>query len=263
MRRGHHDVSVDYYAYISGIRNWNTSYKVLLSVLVLITVIAVDGLALSLATICFMLLLSVGRGKIRLHDYVQLMSIPAAFILLGAVAILIQFGSGADSLWSVPVFSTKLYISENSLSLALHTTLKAFAAVSALYMMTLSTPMGEILSVFRKIHVPDIILELMHLIYRYIFILSEINHRQKDAATSRLGYCNYRTSLRTFGKELANLFLLSMKKSESYYDAMEARGYEGKCLFWEEEKRLSAEQILWGVCYILLLTCVVAAGRIV
>ncbi len=132
-------------------------------------------------------------------------------------------------------------------------TLKAFSAVSALYLMTLSTPMGEIISVFRKIRVPVLILELMHLIYRYIFILSETNQRQKDAAGSRLGYCDLKTSFRTFSGELANLLVLSMKKAETYYDAMEARGYEGNALFWEETRPLTAGQLLYAGLYLALL----------
>lgn len=261
MKKGHHHVSIDYYAYISGMNHWNTTFKVLFSVVALVAVIAADSIGVSIVTVGFMLLLSVGKGKIRFRDYVHLLEVPAVFILLSGIAILIQFGSGAQAIWSVPLYATNMYISPKSLELALRTALKAFAAISALYMMTLSTPMGEILAVFRKIRVPEIILELMHLIYRYIFILSEINQKQKDAAASRLGYLGYKTSLRTFGSELANLFILSMKKSESYYDAMEARGYEGKCLFWEEEKKFSPEQLFWALFYITVFVCTAAVGR--
>lgn len=252
MHRGH-EISADTYSYLSALREWNTTYKVAFSVGALVTVVAADSVGVSAVTLLFMLFLSVGVGKIPVGDYFRLMKIPLAFILLGGAAITAQFGSGADSLFRTRFFLTNLYVTQSSLTLGIHVTLKAFSAVSALYLMTLSTPMGEIISVFRKIRVPVLILELMHLIYRYIFILSETNQRQKDAAGSRLGYCDLKTSLRTFSGELANLLILSMKKAETYYDAMEARGYEGNALFWEEKRPLTAGQLRYAGLYLALL----------
>lgn len=256
MKKTHSHVSIDYYAYISGLSNWNTVYKVIFSLGALITVIAADSIPVSAVTIVFMLFLNVGIGRIQVRDYLGLLWLPAAFILLGGMAIMIQFGSGAGSFFSIRFLGTKLYVTEDSLKLALHTALKAFAAISAFYMVTLSTPMGEIISVFRRVHVPGLILELMHLIYRYIFILSDTNRAQKEAAKSRNGYCDLKTSFRTFSGEIANLFVMSMKKADMYYDAMEARGYEGDCRFWEEKKALTGGQLVYGLLYVTLLVLV-------
>lgn len=244
MAREHRHVSIDRYAYESGMRDYNASYKVLFSVGALIAVIAADSIPVSLVTVCYMMLLTVAVGKVHLHDYLRLMLVPAAFILLSGLAIALQTGETADALWSFGIFGVSISIDRGGLMQAVETGLKAFGAVSALYLMTLSTPMGEILNVLRKIHVPDMLIELMHLIYRYIFILLEQNRRQKDAAAARFGYAGFRTSLHTFGMELANLFVLSMKKSGVYYDAMEARGYDGGCLFWEEKKEFTLRQLL-------------------
>ncbi|SHO44226.1 cobalt ECF transporter T component CbiQ [Anaerocolumna xylanovorans] len=253
MKKTHSHVSIDYYAYISGLGNWNTVYKVIFSLGALITVIAANSVFISAATIIFMLYLNVVIGKIHGMDYLRLLWVPAAFILLGGIAIMIQFGSGAGSLFSIRFFWTRLYITTDNLRLSLNTALKAFAAISAFYMVTLSTPMGEIISVFRKVRVPGLILELMHLIYRYIFILSDTNRAQKEAAKSRNGYCDLKTSFRTFSGEIANLFVMSMKKADMYYDAMEARGYEGDCDFWEEKKALTGGQLVYGFLYGALL----------
>lgn len=256
MGREHKHVSIDRYAYQSGMRDYNASYKVLFSVGALIVVIAADNILVSLATVCYMLFLTVILGKVHLHDYVRLMLVPAAFILLSGIAIALQIGEAEDALWSLPVFGGSISISRSGLVLAAGTGIKAFGAVSALYLMTLSTPMGEILNVLRKIHVPDMLIELMHLIYRYIFTLLEQNRRQKDAAAARFGYAGFRTSLHTFGMELANLFVLSMKKSGVYYDAMEARGYDGGCLFWEERKPFTLRQFLSYLGYLLVVLCI-------
>ncbi|MDU6263342.1 MAG: cobalt ECF transporter T component CbiQ [Anaerocolumna aminovalerica] len=248
--------SIDYYSYISDLGNWNAVYKVIFSMGGLITVIGADSLWISLVTILFMLFLSVGVGRIPMKAYLRLMKIPAAFLLMGGAAIMVQIGRGHNSIFYISFFQTKLYITKDSLLLAVNVTLKALAAVSAFYMLTLSTPMGEIISVFRRLHVPALILELMHLIYRYIFILSETNQKQKDAAKSRLGYCDLKTSFHTFSSEMANLLVLSMKKADMYYDAMESRGYEGTGIFWEETKTVTGKQLMYGALYTLLLMLV-------
>lgn len=251
MSQGHHHVSMDYYAYISGIKEWNSYFKVGFAVGAVLLVVICNLISVSIFTLFFMLFLTVKIGRMHVHDYIRLMTIPLFFIVFSGLAIMIHFDSQPqpDSMVCLPFFITNLFITKADFMLAVETGIKALGAVSALYMLSSSTPIGEILSAFRRIHVPDIILELMHLIYRYIFILSEVNQKQKDAARSRLGYIDYKTSLRTFGSELANLFLMSMKKAEHYYDAMEARGYEGNGFFWEEKKPLTMDQIIWAVVY--------------
>lgn len=251
MSQGHHHVSIDYYAYISYIRGWNSYFKVGFAVAAVLLVVVCNLISVSIFTVLFMFFLTVKIGRIHAHDYIRFMTIPLFFIVFSGLAIMIHFGSHPqpDSMICLPFFITNLFITKSDFILAARTGLKALGAVSALYMLSLSTPIGEILFVFRRIHVPDMILELMHLIYRYIFILSEVNQKQKDATHSRLGYVDHKTSLRTFGSELANLFLMSMKKAEHYYDAMEARGYEGNGFFWEEKKPLTIRQIVWAVVY--------------
>ena len=65
---------------------------------------------------------------------------------------------------------------------------RALGAVSALYLLSLSTPMPEIIGVLRKMRCPDVVTELMYLIYRYIFLLFHMHDAMKNSAMSRLGY---------------------------------------------------------------------------
>ena len=125
-------------------------------------------------------------------------------------------------------------------------------------MMTLSTPMGDILSVLRRMHVPGLIVELMHLIYRYIFLLSDINNMQKDAAASRMGYHNFRSSLRSFSYGLSNLLILALRRANASFDAMEARGYDGELRILEDVHSVDIRQILIFACYLLITIGIVA-----
>ena len=130
---------------------------------------------------------------------------------------------------------------------------KALGAVSALYMMTLTTPLSEIIAVLRKAHVPKLIIELMNMIYRYIFIMIDTHSRMKNSAESRLGYCDFKTSCYSFGQVASNLLVVSLKRGNNYYNALEARCYNGDLQFLEEEKQVKAGQVVMAVIFIIIL----------
>ena len=52
----HNHFPIDYYAYNSAIRNWNTGYKLLFATGAIITVITADSILISIYTFIFMVL---------------------------------------------------------------------------------------------------------------------------------------------------------------------------------------------------------------
>ena len=69
------------------------------------------------------------------------------------------------------------------------------------------------------------------------------------AARSRLGYRSLKTSWYSFGSIFSNLLVVSMKRANAYYDAMESRCYDGDLKFLEEEKPLSPALAAGAVLY--------------
>lgn len=259
MKKRHHH-NLDYYSYCSLLREWNSEFKVIFSLFALIFVIVADSVPVSFLTILFMGILTVGKGKIPFGEYVRLLKIPVVFIFMSGFAIAFQIGGMPEEAVLLPggarlcvaCFGTFWMIAKTGLVTACTVALKAFGAVSAMYMLTLSTPMGDILAVLGKLHVPSLIVELMHLIYRYIFLMSDIWHLQKDAARSRMGYHNYKSSLRSFAFGLSNLLVISLKRANACYDAMEARGYDGELRMLEEKHAFTGAQALVAVGYVCM-----------
>jgi len=107
--------------------------------------------------------------------------------------------------------------------------------------------------VLRKAHVPKLIVELMNLIYRYIFILLDVYTKMRNSAESRLGYGDFKTSCYTFGSIASNMLVVSLQKANTYYDAMEARCYDGDLIFLEQDKKVEAIQIVVAVAFIIFL----------
>ena len=63
----------------------------------------------------------------------------------------------------------------------------------------------------------------------------------------------FRTSCMTFGNIAGNMLVVSLKKANAYYNAMEARCYEGELLFVEEEKKMSRNHLIMAGLFVIFL----------
>jgi cobalt/nickel transport system permease protein len=245
--------SIDFYAYTSKIRHWNPTFKVSLSVLTLILCIVLDNPYVSVVVIIAMAYVTIVKGELPVHGYLSILAIPMAFILLGTFTIAIDFSKQPMGQYNLYLGFCYVFTSQAKLKEVVFLILKVFAAISALQMMTLSTPSSEIIYVLRKAHVPKLIVELMNIIYRYIFILMDVYTKMKNSAESRQGYCDFKTSCYTFGSIASNMLVISLKKANAYYDAMEARCYDGDLIFLEEDKKVETIQIATAAAFIIFL----------
>lgn len=253
--------SIDFYAYTSKMRHWNPTFKVSLSVLILMLCIVLNNPYVSIVVIIAMACLTIIKGGLPIHEYLSILMIPIVFILLGTFTIAIDFSKEPIGQYNLYLGFCYVFTSMEKLKEAVFLILKVFAAISALQMMILSTPSSEIIYVLRKAHVPKLIIELMNIIYRYIFILMDVYTKMKNSAESRQGYCDFKTSCYTFGSIASNMLVVSLKKANSYYDAMEARCYDGDLIFWEEDKKIEKIQIVTAAAFIIFLILLWAFTR--
>ena len=242
--------SIDLYASTSKIRDWSSDFKVTFSVLVMILSIVLNHPYVSVAIIYSMAYITVVKGRLPIKTYVSFLAIPLSFILLGTFTIAIDFSKYPIGQYNIHLGFFYIYTSMVRLKNMLFLILKVFAAVSALQMMTLSTPSNEIIACLRKIHVPKLMIELMNLIYRFIYILLDVHRQMKNSAEARLGYCDFKTSCLTFGNIASNMLVVSLKKANEYYNAMEARCYDGELLFLEEEKKICRKHLIIAAVFI-------------
>lgn len=261
QKRHHHQIghkhgegsAIDFYAYASKIRQWNPTFKVIFSFTTLLLCIGLNNPFVSLAVIASMAYLTVLKGGLPLGAYISVLMIPITFILLGTIAIGVDFSSQPIGQFNLFLGFGYLFTSVAKLQEMAFLMLKVFGAISAMIMMTLSTPSSEIIGVLRKAHVPKLIIELMNLIYRYIFILLDVFNNMRNSADSRQGYSDFKTACYTFGSVASNMLVVSLKKANAYYTAMEARGYDGDLFFLEEEKKLQVSHLIIGAAFLIFL----------
>lgn len=251
--------SIDKYAYLSKLHDVSPALKCFAAVFSLAVCLGVNHWIFSVMIWLCMSFMTVYRGGLSARRYAKLLRIPLTFLIIGVLTIIINITSQPSDLVSVPVFSKYLSISRQGVYEGVSIVLKAFASVSCLYFLSLSTPIFEIVGVLNRLRCPKIMTELMLLIYRFIFILTDTAHLMMVSADSRLGYMTKKNWIHTTGLIAGSLFLTAFKKASDMYNAMEARCYEGSLVFLEREKKMTGRQ--WKIIIAYVILCL-AAGMI-
>lgn len=250
---GHHShggvLVIDVYARRSRYFAWSPALKTAACALLLVLCVVSPTSWVPLALALILAALTVAGGGVTPRDYLALLSLPAAFLLLSALALLWDYAPAGDGVLAVPLWNGWLVVTAAAQARARLVTARALGAVSCLYFLSLSTTVPEMIAVLRRARVPQVMTELAVLIYRYLFVLLSACGAMKDAAASRLGYGGLVRSIRTTGAVYGNLLSASFRRSGACFDAMESRCYDGEIRFLQREKpvTLPAALLLGGL----------------
>ncbi|WP_066638324.1 cobalt ECF transporter T component CbiQ [Desulfolucanica intricata] len=221
-------LSIDQYAYTNELRSYHPGEKFAFTILTMVICLAASSIATSLAVLLLMSAAVIWRAGIPCRVYVKYMSVPLFFLLVGVatIAVVVSKESYA-SLFGFTIGGFKVGVTSQSIRAAVSTLSKSLGAVSCLYFLSLTTPMTDVIYIFRKMKVPALFIELMTLIYRFIFVLMETAEKIYTAQSSRLGYSSVKISFCSLGKLASNLFMKSFYRSQLLFQALSARCYTG------------------------------------
>ncbi|MFA5313523.1 MAG: CbiQ family ECF transporter T component, partial [Methanomassiliicoccales archaeon] len=161
-----------------------------------------------------------------------------AIISIGCVVIAFLTKGGGE-IASLDLLGLKLSIERDGLNLATLVMLRALAGISVMLAFITSTPVPHFAMALRQLHVPKEIMELTVLIYRYSFILLEQLETMTVAASSRLGFKGFRTSIRTTSRLAVGLFSRSLDMAERSQVALNCRNYRGDFPVFRPPRRLT------------------------
>ena len=111
--------------------------------------------------------------------------------------------------------------------------IKSWTSVTAAVILTSTTPALGLLSALRSLKLPETLVAVVMLMYRYLFVLVEEAQRMLRARAARSaavgpgsgGSLIWRAS--SAGGMAGSLFIRTLDRSERIYMAMLARGYDG------------------------------------
>jgi len=168
----------------------------------------------------------VAMAKISLRIYAKLLLVPLSFALMSTLAII--FVQGETPLFTFTIFDFSLSIKSEGIELALLLLSRTLGGMSALFFIALTTPMIEIFSILKSFGLPELLMELSMLIYRYIFLLLDEATMIHNAQTMRMENSGLRSSLKSFSMLSSVLFLRAWEQGERLMIAMDSRCYNGR-----------------------------------
>lgn len=219
-------IAIDQLCYHSKLRYENAGEKFAFAVITLCICVMSRSIAVACIVLAATGILTVRKGGIPVMRYLKFLAVPLAFLLLSTLAILLHVRSSPMDLFALRLGNVYLTTSWSSFTYAVQLILTALSAVSCLYFLSFTTPMTDILEVLRRLHCPKLLIELMLLIYRFIFVLLSTASAITVSQHCRLGNKDYKTSLKSFGLLGSVLMLRAVTRSGKLYTAMEARCYD-------------------------------------
>ena len=238
-------INIDQYAYASKLKTIDPMQKFIFSMLTLCVCLWADQIIISIV-ICFIMgYVTIKLGGTPLPVFVKLLFVPMTFLVIGVLTIAFNISSRPEIFYvSIPIGHTYLGVSKLGILQAIRLFFKVFGSVSCLYFLSLSTPMVDVLSVLRRLKVPSLVVEMMSLIYRFIFVLLETADKMVISQNARLGYINLKRGYHSLGTLASTLFIRAYKKSNDLYTSLESRGYEGDLNVIEQPYEKSTKIIM-------------------
>ena len=178
--------------------------------------------------------------------YLRIALPPLGFLLLGCVSLAYSLDFNDGNLvvqWLPEGWGPTLQLAARSLG-----------ALAAMLFLALTTLMVDLIAFFRRLHVPEVLLEIMVLCYRMLFVFSEAVRDTRTAQAARLGYATPRLALRSLGSLTANLTVQIWQRAHALHVAAQSRNNDGALRFLEPQYA-NTQRDLWiagigGACLI-------------
>jgi cobalt/nickel transport system permease protein len=243
-----HDL-LDDFAHFNALRETSVRLKLLLGLVsIFVCVYSLTPIA-PLFVAASMSLITVTLAKIPGRLYFRLLLIPLSFALLSASVVAVMHGNG-QILLEANIFGLSLGVREDGANMALLLVARTFGGMCSLFFIALTTPMIEIFAVLKVIRIPQSVIELSMMIYRYIFVFLDQAAMIHNAQVMRLGDAGIKNSIHSFAMLSSVLFLRSWEQGERLIVAMDARCYDGMLDLMEQPTRANAKQISAAVAYL-------------
>ncbi|WP_374017718.1 cobalt ECF transporter T component CbiQ [Paenibacillus thiaminolyticus] len=195
----------------------------------LLLILSLSGSAVLQAAICLLLVpLTMYVAKMKCRHYIKWFMLPFSFLLFSIISILISVSPSADGLlWKVQAGSLYLGISDATMQAAAHVLFRSTACLACTLFFVLTVPVQQLIKVMRTIHIPVLLIELMVLIYRFIFIFIEEAAAIRHAQQLRFGYHGLKNSYKSLAMLVNVLFQRVMARYRDMSVVLDVKLFQG------------------------------------
>lgn len=222
---------IDRYAYQNNLRDVDPAIKAGFAVVVLGLCLLLDEPRVALAALAWIWVLAVFVARLPTGAFTRILLAEGFFLALvtAGVAVSISLDDpGAINPWAWKAGFVWLSSNPESLDSAVHIITRALGATAAMNFLAMTTPMVDLVDLLRRWRIPVVLIDLMTVMYRFIFVLLESLNRMHAAQDSRLGYSSHRTSMNSAALLGSRLFIDAYQRSRRLQSSLDARAYDGE-----------------------------------
>lgn len=221
---------IDAVAYGNRLRRTAPAEKFLFAGGIIVLAIAFKSLLLSALLIVVVAGVLQRFAGITVREFWRFLWLPAGFIMIGVVPMAVEIvrPTTPDVLGAMTIGAWQVGITVRGLTQAGAILASSFGSVAGSLFLALTTPMVDITDQLRRWHVPALLVEMMMLVYRFIFVLLETAGAMHTAQDVRLGHSSRSRWMHSAGMLVSNLYLRSQRRADLLFTALSCRGYAGE-----------------------------------
>lgn len=179
----------------------------------------------------WMMLWTVGYARIQFKHYLLIIGTACLFFVASVPAMVIELRPLHETVKSSSEFISysfmywTAFVTPNGLLLAGELFIRILASLSCMAFIMFSTPFSELLQVMKRLRVPSLVLEIMLIMYRFLFILSETAHDMFVAQQARGGQSGFKSRLKDTAILIVRMFIKTMQRYRTLSNGLLSRGF--------------------------------------
>lgn len=259
--------TMDTLIYNNGLRHisplWRSGFA---AVLLLLSILSHPIVQVAIFT--WMMIWTLWYAHIPWKPYFLLLGTSLLFFIMSLPALLFEvehtLQPGRDSLFSFHLFQWTFYVTQTGLTLAYSLFFRSLSGLSCLFFILFTIPFLEVLQVMKKLRLPQIMIELSLVMYRFIFLLIDTAFGMLVAQQARGGHGSFSQKMRDSALLFGHLFAHTMQRYKGLTHGLISRGLSEEILLPPMENkgvslRFQIESVV-GCCLLLLFEGWVTVG---
>jgi cobalt/nickel transport system permease protein len=178
----------------------------------------------------------------------------AIFPFVIMITIFVPFFKQGQVLAGFDIGTWHIAVTYEGLAVLVNVVVKSWLCILCLIVLSSSTKFEQLLHGMYRLRVPQVFVQIISFMYRYMFVLADQAMRMQMAMDSRNFGLNRRNIIKTMGNMIGMLFIRSYERAERIYAAMLSRGYNGETIV-VNQLRFRLPDAYFALSLALLLVC--------
>ncbi len=235
----------------SVIHNLDGRVKLISTVIIIIFTVFSEKLIVPIIMEIFLLII-LYLSKVPLKDAFKRIALLLPF---GGIIILFQpFIHPGNVLWTY----SWMEITDTGLNWAILLLARLIASLTAIVLLSSTSPMQEIVASFRKLKMPKELAMILSITVRFLFVfideLTTIRNAQKSRNFNiHSNLVSYKWRLRQIGYTIAMMFLKSYEQGERVHKSMVSRGFSDTSYLFNEKAHLEKSDYIYVISIISIM----------